>query len=287
MNNILNFENLSDFEKTRHLLMDATFNELRHIVNYVRSLMGPGWCYTYTLDIYGNRGLDKQGLLQYLNTLLNVSRISYHDIFAGYRQLHPFLESNTQRDIYFGEVVVDKNEEILTDNYEGPLPSDVRTKPLEISNPRWMKKDKNKDKDEVALIGETIILMADIENYQEGAEVVFDIFDMSIKPPKKVGTSKGKHSKGLGKGEWVVTDNGADQKLEFEATARGRTSNKKDIALSISKKWGICRGKDKLPITLRPFKILKEGELVHSGTTDNKGQITAPFDYSDEYELQL
>jgi hypothetical protein len=109
---------------------------------------------------------------------------------------------------------------------------------------------------------------------------------MSIMPPKKVGTSKGKHNKGLGKGEWVVTDNGVDQKLEFEATARSKTSKKKDIALS-SKIWGICRGKDMLPIALRPFQILKNGELIHSGTTNNNGHINAPFDYSDEYELRL
>jgi hypothetical protein len=80
------------------------------------------------------------------------------------------------------------------------------------------------------------MLIADIKNCPEGAEVVFDIYDMSVKPPKKVDSAKGKHNKGLGKGEWVVADKenkGEELKLEFEATARSRTSVRVPIQLKL------------------------------------------------------
>jgi len=225
---------LSDLDKTKLLLNETPYSELRHIVESARRHMGPGGRDTYSLDIYGNRGLDSQGLLQYLDTLIRVCRISYKVVLDSYKELHPFLGSNTQRDIYFGDTTIDKSEEFLTDNYDGPLPSDIRTKPIQISNPRWehKKKDEGDKEPDVASIGDIVILMADIKNCPEGAEVVFDIYDTSVKPPKKVDSAKGKHNNGLGKGEWVVADKenkGEELKLEFEAVAKSKVSERCEI----------------------------------------------------------
>jgi len=227
---------LSDLDKTKLLLNETPYSELRHIVESARRHMGPGGRDTYSLDIYGNRGLDSQGLLQYLDTLIRVCRISYKVVLDSYKELHPFLGSNTQRDIYFGDTTIDKSEEFLTDNYDGPLPSDIRTKPIQISNPRWehKKKDEGDKEPDVASIGDIVILMADIKNCPEGAEVVFDIYDTSVKPPKKVDSAKGKHNNGLGKGEWVVADKenkGEELKLEFEAVAKSKVSERCEIKI--------------------------------------------------------
>jgi outer membrane protein OmpA-like peptidoglycan-associated protein len=115
-----------------------------------------------------------------------------------------------------------------------------------VTNPRWEHKktdannsdanDNNEgEKSEgLASIGDTVLLMADIKNCPEGAEVIFDIYDMSVKPPKKIDSAKGKHNSGLGKGEWIVaakSETGEVPQLAFEATARSRTSSRANIPL--------------------------------------------------------
>jgi hypothetical protein len=71
--------------------------------------------------------------------------------------------------------------------------------------------------------------MADVTGIPENGPVTFEIFDTSGKTPVKVDSTNGKNVGGVAKGEWVVTDKndkGEELKLEFQATAKSKTSTR-------------------------------------------------------------
>jgi hypothetical protein len=113
---------------------------------------------------------------------------------------------------------------------------EVITGRVEINNPRWehTNLDKKEASPDKAAFGDKVLLMADIKNYPNGAPMTFDIFDISENPPLRIATAQGENEQGVGKGEWVVTDNsgkGEEQKLAFEAIARSKATEKKEIPL--------------------------------------------------------
>jgi hypothetical protein len=114
---------------------------------------------------------------------------------------------------------------------------EVITGRVEITNPRWehVDSDKKESSPDKAAFGDTVLLMADIKNYPKGAPVTFDIYDRAENPPLRIDTVKGENDQGVGKGKWIVTDKsgkGAEQKPAFEAIARSKATEKKEIPLA-------------------------------------------------------
>ena len=229
-------EYMSDIEKTCRLLENCTISDITEIALYIKRKLGATWGLTYDLDrfVYGEQ--DRTGRLEYIYSLVRLCRISFNDVLMGYRTIHPQSERDHNRKMFLGDMIPVKDEEVvLTDDYTGPLPSSNRGKILQITNPRWEHKDEQKKTDtpDTAAFGDTIILKADIENYVESGAVVFDIYDSSVKPPRKVASANGRNTQGTGQAEWVVTDTKTtpESTYEFEALAKGKNTERCPVAL--------------------------------------------------------
>jgi hypothetical protein len=138
-------------------------------------------------------------------------------------------------------------ETALTDELE------IVSGPISIKNPRWERKkeeekeqgdegkhetkvqDKKENTENTVSFGETIILLADVTGMPEGSGITFDIYETSQDPPMCIVSAKGTIENGVGKGEWEVTDKSGkadESKLEFEAIAKSKTSERCKIALA-------------------------------------------------------
>jgi hypothetical protein len=234
----------SDLNKCRRLLENQSHLDLIRLTEKVIDLLTPADKMTYDIENYANGYEDHNGRVKYVLALIRDKRFD--------RKRIPLLDPNYKkpeysRDIDYSFLLRKKKEKPVEEN-EPPVQAPV-SKIVYVTNPRWEHKkldddeakgnDNGKDREEKsegdASIGDSVILMADIKNCPEGAEVVFDIYDMSVKPPKKIDSTKGKHNSGLGKGEWVVacrSETGEVPQLAFEVTARSRTSEKKSILLA-------------------------------------------------------
>ncbi len=94
----------------------------------------------------------------------------------------------------------------------------------------------------------------------------------------------------VGKGEWVVSDKsgkGEESELLFEAIAKSKASERCEIPLIHLESWGICTGPDGEILQGASFQIHKEGQILYSGKTDDKGELTVPFDYQDGMEVHF
>lgn len=122
-----------------------------------------------------------------------------------------------------------KEESALTDNLE------VVTGTIEVTHPRWKPMEDASEageKQEAPFLGDKVKLLVDIKNYPEGAPITFDIYDCTATPSFRIDTVKGINEAGTAIVEWVVTDpqvQGADLKLEFEASARSKYSTRCEI----------------------------------------------------------
>jgi outer membrane protein OmpA-like peptidoglycan-associated protein len=191
---------------------------------------------TYNMDKYVNGCEDREGRIEYILALIRDEKIACLHVPFNYEIDPEYKQALGPKEIDLSYLFPKKKEKVAEEPEE-PVQG-ATSKIVEVINPRWEHKKKDEDKNEkspdIASVGDTVILIADIRNCPEGAEVVFDIYDMSVKPAKKIDSAKGKHNKGLGKGEWVVADKenkGEELKLAFEATARSKTSKKKEIQL--------------------------------------------------------
>jgi hypothetical protein len=213
-------------------------------------------------------------------------KITFDDLLAAYNWV-TYSSINPKYESYYvpAGTLVEDDTPALTDDFE-------EEKIIELNNPRWEHKDSTKKENspKKAAFDDTVILMADVTGIPENGPVTFEIFDVSVKPPKAVGSAKGKNLGGVAKGEWVVvdkTDQGEEARLEFQASAQGKTSARCKIPLDQLILWGVCRSLDKLPITLRNFCIYREEVLLFTGKTGEKGEINVPFSYSDEYQFRI
>ena len=175
-------------------------------------------------------------------------------------------------------------EALLTDDIE------VVSGPVTVKNPRWEHKDESKKESspDMASFGDTIILMADVTGMPEKSGITFDIYETSATPPMWVDSAKGKIEKGVGKGEWVVTDksgNGAKSKLVFEGIAKSKASERCEIKVTPSVVWAICCAPDDSVFPDAQYSIYADGAKKHSGKTNAAGEITAPFERLDGMEL--
>lgn len=125
-----------------------------------------------------------------------------------------------------------EEEAALTDD----IPVASANVPVTVTNPRWEHVDearKSRSPD-VARIGDNVMLSADISGIPNGAPVTFDIFDVTDTPSFRIGSASGSNENGTASGTWIIDDpngHGADLKLEFEAIARSKASERAPIDL--------------------------------------------------------
>jgi hypothetical protein len=109
-----------------------------------------------------------------------------------------------------------------------------------LTNLRWEHKDDAKKikSPDIATFSDSIILMADVKGIVEGGAVTFTLYDNEQNPPNKIDSVQGKNENGIGTVIWEVkesSDGNTEKppKLEFEASAKSKTSLMKEIKLEI------------------------------------------------------
>ncbi len=110
---------------------------------------------------------------------------------------------------------------------------------LSVTNPRWEHTDGQlkKNSPNVASPGHIIKLAADIKGYAPAGKVAFDIYDVSESTPQLIDTVYGKNTEGVACAEWTIEvprkEGGTSElKLAFEASARSKYSERKEIPLN-------------------------------------------------------
>jgi len=219
------------FERDRvlTLLKQCSAYELSRILEYIIDRRFPGW----------NRSAEcfrpLRGETSHSDMLLSFyqkGKFTFADLLDAYNfvtdsSINPKFQS------YYvpAGTVIEDDTPAVTDDFE-------EVQKVELNNPRWEHKDatKKEKSPKKAAFSDTVILMADVTGIPENGPVTFDIFDISVKPPKTVGSAKGKNVGGVAKGEWVVVDKtgqGVDAKLEFQAAAQGKVSTRCAIPLTV------------------------------------------------------
>jgi len=230
-------ERLPDDVKTEYLLRDMSISEVIQISREALRKVDYGTLNTYKIELWVRDEYDKQGNIDYLKHIIERGKLRYSDILKAFKLYNPFFELDPSRPIDWLDTMMrerKKEQVFLTDDFEYVPQS---TKPLKITNPRWEHKDEQKSEDtpDTAAFGDTIILKADLENHIESGAVTFDVYDTSVKPPRKVGSANGLNKKKIGQAEWLVTDkfgNSADALLEFDASAKSKTTSRCKISLN-------------------------------------------------------
>jgi hypothetical protein len=217
-------------DRVQTLLDHCSGFELSGMLEYIIDRRFPGWnksdaCFR---PLRGEASHSEMLLSFYQKGKFTFADLLDAYNFVNYSSINPKFQS------YYvpGGTLVEDDTPALTDDFE-----EVQ-KEVELNNPRWEHKDatKKENSSKKAAFDDTVILMADVTGIPENGPVTFDIFDISIKPPKNVGSAKGKNVGGVAKGEWVVvdkTDQGEEAKLEFQASAQGKTSTRCTIAVHV------------------------------------------------------
>ena len=211
------------FERDRvlTLLKQCSAYELSGMLEYTIDCRFPGW------NKADERFRIERGEISHYDTLYSFftkGRITFSDLLAAYNWVTDSSINPKFQSYYIpGGTVIEDEAPAVTDDFEET--------PMEITlnNPRWEHKDTKKQESspKVAEFDDTVILMADVTGIPENGLVTFDIFDTSGNAPKKIDSARGKNVGGVAQGEWVVTDKtgqGEDAKLEFQASAQGKTS---------------------------------------------------------------
>jgi hypothetical protein len=224
----------ADQQSVSDALCQMSFLDLYFTCQDLMAELSPGERNTCNLNQYIHGYEDRQGYIDFIMALVKNEFIVPLQIPHSYHSETPLGRALERKDDYSWIVQLfpkeEKKEEqrALTDDLV------IVQGKVEVTNPRWEHKDPDKKNNspDKASFGDTLILMADIKNHPEGAAVTFDIYDMSQKPPQLVETAKGKHEKGVGRGEWKVVDKtgkGDDQEFAFEAIAKSKATDKKPI----------------------------------------------------------
>lgn len=103
-----------------------------------------------------------------------------------------------------------------------------------LNNPRWEHKDAERAKSspDVAAVGDSVLLIASAQGFDDGAGVAFDLFDASGGSPEKIETVGGKVEAGRAEASWIVADPkkaGDKLDLQFEASAKDMRTEKAPI----------------------------------------------------------
>lgn len=120
----------------------------------------------------------------------------------------------------------------------------VETGPIRITDLRWEHVDETRRKDSptVAREGDTLRLMADIDNYIEGAGVEFFLWDAGGSSKKQLTKIHTRCRDNGAEVEWSVAlaKAGEEPKVEFEVEARSKLSERCGIDVTTATLGGAC-----------------------------------------------
>jgi hypothetical protein len=102
---------------------------------------------------------------------------------------------------------------------------------LTVTNPRWEHVDQNaaEMRSESTILGDKVILKADVTNVTDGTSILFKVFDTAVSPPQQIAMIVGHVTGGVGSAEWQVKQL---TKLEFEAKVRWSISERAEIPVA-------------------------------------------------------
>jgi hypothetical protein len=271
-------------DRVRTLLDNCASFHLSGMLEYIIDRRFSGW--NKSDDCFRTTSWDVSAY-DILFSFFQKGRITFDDLLAAYNRV-TFSSINPKYQSYYvpAGTVVEDDTPALTDDFVDEQME------ITLNNPRWEHKDtkKKENSPKTAAFDDNVILMADVTGIPENGSVTFDIFDTSGKAPAKIDSARGKNVGGVAKGEWVVTDKsgkGKDAKLEFQVKVKDKTSTRCKIPVVQQNSWGICVGPDDEVLQKLPFEIISNGEVLHTGKTDDDGNIIVPFDYEEDMEIHL
>jgi hypothetical protein len=232
--------NQPDFELLRQELLDMPLQKLISVTDEVMDQLTPVEMINYNISKFVHEFNDKHGRIAWIRKLIDdgiiVGLQFPHDYYKNPRMVSMMQLPEYRMQFPFGNTEAVKGEAALTDDIV------IVSGPVTIANPRWEHRDENKKagSPDALSFNDTIVLMADVTGIPEGAAVTFDIYDTSEDPPMVVDSAKGKNEKGIAKGDWVVIDKsgkGTEAKLEFEAVAKSKASERCEIALTSNNEY--------------------------------------------------
>lgn len=224
-----------NFDSVYSYLVDLPMHRLIMLTQQVMTTLSPVEAINYNINKFCHHFDDRQGRIAFLKKLVDdgvIMPLQYpYNALSNPKLAKMLSNAHYSMQFPFGEdAQTEGQEEVLSDELE------VVSGPVNLTNPRWEHKDETKKESspEKAAFDDTIILMADVTGIPESAPVTFDIYDTSEDPPMVVDSAKGKNEGGVAKGEWVVADKsgkGEEAKFEFEAVAKSKVSEKREIKL--------------------------------------------------------
>jgi hypothetical protein len=228
------------FSEIRQLTAAASLVDFVAHIDDVFSQLSADECMTHAQNNYVSRYDDDGGRLALLEALWNddvigALRVPY--VFTADKKLAQWLLANETL-VYAmkQDLKKEKEEKAVTDSL------DTQTQTITLSNPRWehadaKRKEKSPDK---AAVGDTVVLIADVTVLAEGATVNFPVYDASADPVMRIETVAGKNEGGVAKAQWTVStgNESGDIRLEFEASAKGKMSERCKIDVQIEEMIG-------------------------------------------------
>ncbi len=281
----------ADFEIIHRYLSGLPLEELIAQTEDIFATLSPGEQNSYNINRFCTSYTDVDGRISFVRTLIENAVIATVHIPFNYNRDERLINLLRPKQYeYFLPMAKELAEEgaALTDDLETPLSN------ITVTNPRWEHVDEARKNESpaVARVGDTIALLVDVSEYPEGAPVTFDIFDKTREPAMRIETERGKNEGGTARIEWVVSDpdeQGAALKLEFEGSARSKSSGRAPIDLTID---GIYRVelKDEDGNVLEGIKVefTVPGEEPVVVTTDANGIAEHPaVDPSVDAEVRI
>lgn len=231
----------SDFDSIRCFLMEMPLDELIFITEQIFSQLNSSEKITYDISRYCSEYSDVEGRIHFIKALHDDAVISTIHIPVSYQRDKRLVELVRPHvhDYYIpvARELADTGA-ALTDDLESTSES------ITVKNPRWVHADQARKEasPNIAAAGETVDLCVDITGYPDGAPVTFNIFDTGSEPAMRIASVKGTNTNGTATAQWVVDDpdgKGTDLKLEFEGSARSKSSNRVPINLSAMYQVGV------------------------------------------------
>ncbi|MBN1758745.1 MAG: hypothetical protein JW863_10525 [Chitinispirillaceae bacterium] len=224
-----------DFELIHRYLADLPLEELIFQTEEIFGTLSTTEKSSYNINRFCSSYADVEGRINFVRALIDNAVISTVHIPFSYNRDERLINLLRPKVFdYFLPIAQELKEDgaALTDDLETPL-SDIT-----VTNPRWEHVDdaRKEESPAVARIGDTIALFVDVSGYPEGAPVTFDIFDKTRDPAMRIETERGKNEGGTARIEWVVCDpdeRGEALKLEFEGSARSKSSGRAPIDLKL------------------------------------------------------
>jgi hypothetical protein len=218
----------------RRYLESLPLDELIFQTEQILSGLSTSERITYDISRYCNEYADINGRISFILTLIENGIYSSVHVPLSYQNNPRLIDlvRTKQYEYYIPKAREQAKESAaLTDDIE------ESKKTISVTNPRWEHTDEKRKEasPEVAAVGDAVMLLVDVKDYPEGAPVTFDIFDASKEPAMRIDTVKGKNEGGTSKVTWTVADpneKGKELKLEFEGSARSKSSGKAPIDIA-------------------------------------------------------